>query len=268
MKPDRPLIPRESSAWAHRIRYALEKLWAGNQSEMARDLACSQALISRVIAGNRTPGLKLLEALAAHPSIDERWLMTGVGNLLVREGPGGVPPTAFLPISTQLLPGPPEEHRHLLSGAYRPVASPDLGEARYWHCLESGQLADQGLHAGEWLLMDADGSWLQRPEILIGQPCVVREGHRAKPALAIRLLRYDPELKPAGKYVVDLLAPASQEPKIAPSTRKSRNIRIRNETKMAEGKARKVVSASSKMANLVPLTMIVAVAVKSERQWP
>ena len=54
--------------------------------------------------------------------------------------------------------------------------------------------------------MDTDGSWLKRPKIIIGQPCVIQEGTRTKPSLAIRFLRYDPEAKPTGKYVIDVLA--------------------------------------------------------------
>ncbi len=84
-------LPRasEPDAIAGRIGYLLQHVWFGNQSEMARDLGCSQSLISKVVAGERSPGHKLMQALTEHPTINKGWLIAGEGPPLAVEAGAG-----------------------------------------------------------------------------------------------------------------------------------------------------------------------------------
>ena len=268
MKPQKTHVVVDQSTPGGRIAWLLQKIWRGSQSRMAADTGVSQSAVSNVATGRRAPGRKILATVSAHPLVNATWLLTGEGEPLVREEQPGHPGGHFCPVADCLLPGPPRDCRDQLTGQYRPVTAPDYTEYRYWLQIDTEDLVGQGLHRGDWLLLDTDGSWLQRPKVLVGQPCVVRTVDRAKPTLAIRLLRYDPEVTPVGKYAVDLLAATPQEPKLEPEERKTRNIRIRSRTKRSMAKSKKAVSPSNAAANLVLLTMIAAVAVKSERQWP
>ena len=234
---------------------------------MATDTGLSQSAISNVVTGRRAPGRKILATVSAHPLVNATWLLTGEGEPLVMEEQPGHAGRHFCPVAGELLTGSPRDCRDRLTGQYRPVAAPDYGECRYWFQLATDEFIDRGFAPGDWLLMDTDGFWLQRPTILTGQPCVVLSGNKTTPTLNIRFLRYDPKMKPAGKYVVDALV-ASQEQQLPWRGRNLRNIRIRTEAKGTVVKSKKVVPPSIKTADLVPLKKILAVAVKLERQWP
>ena len=68
---------------AKRFLYYLDTVFRGNQSMMAQQLGCSQAVISKIKTGRQPPGQRLLSALARHPKINPAWLLTGEGQPLL-----------------------------------------------------------------------------------------------------------------------------------------------------------------------------------------
>ena len=65
-----------------RIGHLLHLRWAGNQSDMATAVKCSQAALSRIVRGKQPPGKCVLKKLLAHPEICEDWLLRGEGEPL------------------------------------------------------------------------------------------------------------------------------------------------------------------------------------------
>jgi hypothetical protein len=79
---------------AERVKWLLNKLWAGHQTRMADDIGVNQSSIGNVIHGRREPGRAMLMSIASVPLVNPAWLLTGEGSPLILE------PAA-------LIPGPP-----------------------------------------------------------------------------------------------------------------------------------------------------------------
>jgi transcriptional regulator with XRE-family HTH domain len=167
-----------------RIRHLLQLLFHGNQSEMARSLNISQAMISKLARGEREPGLRVLQAMKAHPRINVDWLMGGGGEPL-RPEPLEAAPDAMsagdwlAPVSARILPGSAEVHRAMLRGDLVPVANSFRRPGRYLYEVQADDpiVAVAGLRIarGDLLLMDADVStWADGLSILVDRLVAVR----------------------------------------------------------------------------------------------
>ena len=248
---------------AGRVAWVLQRVWQGSQSRMGRDIGVTQSAVSAIVTGKRKPGRRFLAQLAAYPMINANWLFNALGEPLVVEEQPGHGGHYFCPVAAGPLPGPPRGCREKLTGQYRPVAAPDFSEDRYWLMVDTDEFADKGLLEGDWLLVDADNSWLERPETIAGQPCVVRAGTRKDPTYGTHWLQYEADTKPTGKFVVDVLAVDDDEPKY-PETRRARKVTLKDpntSTKKSETRPAKTLGAR------VPLKNVVAIAVKLERPW-
>lgn len=113
-----------------RIDWLLRTYWSGSQAEMARELGCSQAAISKVLNRKTKPGRRLLKLISDHARVAPQWLCSG-------EGPN--PPAhrqaqkaRTLPVTRVLLSGPPNEHAGKLEGEEFPVAEAMYRPTRCW----------------------------------------------------------------------------------------------------------------------------------------
>lgn len=163
-----------------RVREACDSIWRGSQSDMTRDLGVPQPTISLVIRGVREPGRELLVALCQHPLIDPAWLMTGTGVQLPQHRPSGHGWEIVLPCTDRLLPGPPTENAHLLSGEQYPATRSDARPSRYWHRVPERSAflacADRTVTPGDRLLLECDARyWRGKLDALVGRPCVAIE---------------------------------------------------------------------------------------------
>ena len=154
-------------ALVDRVKYLLESRWKGNQRQMAADIGLSQALISKVVNGSQGVGRRMIDRLIGVGKVDQKWLFSGYG--------APFPPLigTGLPIAQVILPGPPAESSHLLSGLRYPVAEEFERPTRYW--LELSEDLLQGappalkLAVGDLLLVETESSWIERPELAVGQ---------------------------------------------------------------------------------------------------
>jgi transcriptional regulator with XRE-family HTH domain len=168
---------------ADRFRIVLKIFFAGSQSAMARKLGCSQPMISRVVAGEKEPGPRLLMALASCPGVSRRWVLTGIGKPLAPLGREATEGDAALRIARQFVLGPLGAHRDQLSDAYLPVLHRDYSPSRYWFILDDDRQAKHGLLRGDAILVETNGSWLVNPLLLRGKWCVLLPSDDAEPHL-------------------------------------------------------------------------------------
>ncbi len=166
-----------------RFRTVLHDVFGGSQTLMAKGLGCSQPMISRVAAGEKEPGSRLLMALASFPGISRRWALTGRGEPLSSLGPEPVAGDAMLPIARKLVPGQLEAYREYLSDACLPVLRRDYSPSRYWFLVNNDDQAERGLLRGDAILVQADGAWLGNPLLLRGKWCVVLPHTDGEPRL-------------------------------------------------------------------------------------
>jgi hypothetical protein len=176
-KADMPRQPREHvvrprEAIRDRVKFLLDYRWNGNQRQMARDMAVSQGLISKIVNGLQGAGRCFLATLARQPGVNADWLLHGEGQ------PLSLPPKGTVPVALGVLPGPPPAHPQLLTGQRHPVAEALDRASRYWLELQSGSplLRDAGLRllAGDLLLMETDRAWISRVDLIEGRLCGVR----------------------------------------------------------------------------------------------
>jgi hypothetical protein len=139
---------------------------------MARAVGVSQGLISKVVNEHQAPGRRLTEALAAHPGINPEWVATGTGEPTLR------PDRGSLPVTEEVLPGPPQEYPHLLTGSRHPVAGALDRPSRYWVRLspDSPLVLEPTLRLApdDLLLLETDANWTRRPDLTEGRLCGVR----------------------------------------------------------------------------------------------
>jgi hypothetical protein len=277
-------VPHDEQDTRERVRYLLEFRWRGNQREMARAVGVSQGLISQVLNGHQAPGRKLLSALAAQPGISPEWVIKGTGQ------PLPFPERGSLPIALGVLPGPPLEYPHLLTGSRHPIADAFSRPTRYWLPVPStSPLVADGryqLRVGDLLLLEADVTWTRRPDLTNGRLCGVRVSDG--PAFNYRLGRMVPVLE---RLVVDFgpdreLKAASpeppsdprvnrpheaSEPSASPPIRRRRTIRrLADEEHKVSEREQNSFAVEPEVTNVVPCQRddVVAVCIYMARSEP
>jgi hypothetical protein len=172
-----------------RVRFLLREKWSDNQSHMARDVGVAAATLSRVLTGQRPAGRELLLAIGTCKGINLRWVLHGSGEPFATTDQVDLRPW-FLPVSEQLLPGPPAGSPDRLTGYYYPVTEPFYRPSRYWLRLSAAHfvdlLPDHCLHTSDLLLLEGDATFWAGDVELRGKLAVVRcQGEDA-----IRLVRF------------------------------------------------------------------------------
>jgi hypothetical protein len=183
-----------------RVRYLLETLWGGNRAKMAAELGFSTTAINSIANGNRTPGRRLLQAIADHPKVNPTWLLSGEGAPLLVGGGKTLPGERKLPIAVQPLPGPPADYRKLLTGKTYPVAVSQYRSTRYWLDLQINEpiiaRANAKVARNDLLLFECDPT--ARTRIFTsssGALCVVDCGADSEPRYKVaRVTPYEDEM--------------------------------------------------------------------------
>jgi hypothetical protein len=176
---------------AGRIEFLLRVVWSGNQRRMAEDLSVSQALISKVVRGERAPGSKLLDAVASDPRVNRLWVHEGQGEPLHAEHREAPADEYLVPVARVILPGPVADHAGLLAGPRVPVAAFFHRSTRY--LLEIGaddavvRVSELKIAPGDMLLLETDtATWQADVRVLNHRLCAVRNevGDRRQHLLA------------------------------------------------------------------------------------
>jgi hypothetical protein len=176
---------------AERFARILELRFAGNRSAFAKALGCSPSFVSRVVAGKKQPGSKLLLALADQPGLDRRWVLTGEGDPFDAQASEN----AAVPVVDRLLPGPPPKYQEMLTGERRGISEAEFSRSRYFLRLAPAEpfLAapeNPQLQAGDLLLMECElTKWRKTPALLGGRVCVVRRTTPGSPSIRLALLK-------------------------------------------------------------------------------
>jgi hypothetical protein len=148
-----------------------ELLFDGKQRRASRALGMSQANLSRVINGIYPPTDRLIELLAQQPTVNSRWLYDGLGEPLIPVTSG------TLPVTTNILPGPPIAHTNLLSGDRHPIANVLENESRYWlKLLPDNPIFHTNMfhvNPGDLLLIETARDQLDRNDIVLGHLCAL-----------------------------------------------------------------------------------------------
>ncbi len=188
----RATTPSPVADWgtaAGRVRWLVETRYKSNRSAFAAAIKVSHTAINKVVTGDREPGRKLLAAIARELGINPTWLLTGQGQ------PGGGP--SGLPISQQLLPGPPLEHLALLSGRWVDLPGQLFTPSQYLLEVASSEpiLREprRGFRVGDQLLMDTDRTRFPREQGLEEHLCIVRLSGKDPPLRLAEVTHYDVE---------------------------------------------------------------------------
>jgi transcriptional regulator with XRE-family HTH domain len=160
-----------------RVKIVAERLYAGNQSAMARDLGCTHAAISQILHGRRGAGAGILRAIAALPGVSPEWAILGVGEPPAVLGRPGAE-KLYLPLVTSLgfaVSDPPVQAQ---SSMAEQVLTIDYSPTRLIFQVQDGDpcLQSHGgrLKAGDHILFEADRRvWIRAPEFLDGRLCVI-----------------------------------------------------------------------------------------------
>lgn len=177
--PDAPLT--------RRLRMICDLLWRGNQSKMGKECGgIGQSVISRVLSGVQAPPAKLLEELAKQPGINVRWLLLGEGEPLSDRGLGWGGGN-FCPVARELLPGPPQVHAELLSGATWPVASAYYSSDAYWLPIPEGHpltaVKGGAVQDADLILIETAEAWTRKVQAIQGRVVAFRMPMHASPVL-------------------------------------------------------------------------------------
>jgi hypothetical protein len=175
-----PVSLQQLSPEAHRVLHVLELFFGRNQTKLAAAVGCSQAAISRIVAGKQEPGTKVLAGVAAIPGIDAQWALHGIGR---RPGPTqrAFQMEGLLPVLNDVASKMTAELQRTMSSEQRIVASPDFSPTRYF--LRASEKSDlvadpiAKVMPGDLLLVEADASrWAGNPVYLDGRTCIVQDG--------------------------------------------------------------------------------------------
>jgi transcriptional regulator with XRE-family HTH domain len=132
-----------------RINQIVDEGYDGSQRALADAAGVSQALLSRVISGDRAPSRKLLRAIGSLPQINAKWLETGKGKPLQTQPQILTDLGALVPFAKQLLPGTPLQFEHLLRSLFIAVPRQYFGEDVY--AISVNEVVDAGQFATDAL---------------------------------------------------------------------------------------------------------------------
>jgi hypothetical protein len=182
---------------AGRIEFLLRVLWSGSQRKMAEDLSVSQALISKVVRGERAPGSKLIDAVANHPRVNRLWLHEGQGEPLRAEHREAPADEYWVPIARVILPGPPADNVGLLAGHRVPVAASYFASSRYLLEIQADdavvRVSKLKIAPGDLLLMETNGAtWQGDVRVLNDRLCAVRSEVGDRPQHLLAKAKVDP----------------------------------------------------------------------------
>ena len=169
----------ESSRRRQRVAWLLNRIWAGSQSAMARDVGISQSTVSRVVSNQLDLSPRFLRLLAKDPRVNAAWIHEGVGQPLQES----TADDSTLPIFNRLLSAAELTSAAVPSAERQPVASELCLPARYFLRLNGSDAVVQpsahGLLAGDRMLFQAFAASPRAEDLSPGAYCAVRLDDRS-----------------------------------------------------------------------------------------
>jgi hypothetical protein len=162
-------------ALCRRFVWLLEHEFTNSITVMATALGASHAALSRVINHGQLPSAPMIEALARSGRVDLRWLLAGdtEAPTLCESGTAGC-----LPVSDQLLLGPPGSSPELLGPLGLPTASAFVLNDGYWFRIPANSplvsREAEKVAPGDYLLIATGPGWVGRTEACVGRLVVLR----------------------------------------------------------------------------------------------
>lgn len=174
-----------------RIAWLVATRFHGNKSEMAGVLDLTHMVISRVVAGKREAGPRLIRRIIEKLGVNAEWLLHGRGEPFPDTATGS--PKGRIPVFEKLLAG-------RLTGASdqqaeRWVDGPGLlTPTQYWFVVQSGHplpsAGERGFRAGDLLLLETDPTRFPPPERLWERLCVFNNPSGSEPPVRLGLVSY------------------------------------------------------------------------------
>lgn len=159
------------TAARERFVLVLERLFAGNQTRLARALGVTQAFVSIVVRGVQPPTRNLMARVGVVERVNPHWAATGEGEPLRPDTRG------TLPVSDMLLPGGLADHSALLTGERYAVASEHERATCYFWRLPpdhyAATVAPWRLRRGDLILLDTDPAVIVNLLAAGGRMCVL-----------------------------------------------------------------------------------------------
>lgn len=181
------ISPRE------RVKIVLQRLYAGNQSEMAKALACSHVAVSQIVRERRGVGARILRAMANLPGVSPEWAILGVGRPPRVLGQSD-PTQLLLPVFTSLEFALSDYPTRVPTSIFEQVVPVEYNSTRAIFQIPDDHAcvprADGRLKAGDHILLETDRRiWTEDPSFLDGRLCVVAKIEGDK--LTAELVRVD-----------------------------------------------------------------------------
>ena len=150
---------------AERIYRLCELLFSDiQQREAARQIGVAHPLLSRTLSGAREPSKTLVERLSKHPSVNERWLLHGIGEPL-KAGSCSLSVLDRIPLSSDAPWSALEVPKTRLS-----ISEARRSQTRYWFHVSSKTYKS-------W------GSWSTRCRALPGDHLLIETGRSQMDAM-------------------------------------------------------------------------------------
>ena len=202
LTPPRPRL----SPLASRVMKLVEIIGEGSQRAFATKVGCSHTLISKIVTGQQEPGRALTKSILALKNVDRDWFLTGSG-----EPPPPSPINDFyVPIADALLPGPPAEHRSLLSSRSEPVPQALFGNCVYavpaGCCYPAFGGPRESMLSDDRILIDAASDRVQRNvQNVDGRLCALNLSDVNHEAVTLRRVRLDYDDERGARKLVTVL---------------------------------------------------------------
>lgn len=218
---------KDAPGICQRFDALLRNEFGNSITQMAATLGVSHTALSRVINKGQMPSGQMLEGLARLGRVNLHWLLAGGEE----DGTYRGGTANLVPVSKQLLPGPPRATPELLDPVTLPTSSPFLLDAPYWFRVSADSplvaRAEERVAAGDYLLIEAGPSWTGRLTACVGRVVVLRRPENRDVFLArigdedlfADKTRY--ELDTYGLFPAALLSTESRASGVEPASRKA-----------------------------------------------
>lgn len=175
MKKRKAAKPPALSDTAQRVLHLAELLSGGSHRGFARLVGCSQAVVSKIAAGQQEPGPNVLARIEHLPQVNSDWLRTGKGTPMI---PVSAESNPSVPLAESLLPGLLGEHPELLTSRRVDVSVASYRDTIYAvegaQCQSAAAGADEQFLPDDIIFVDTDPRrWLGNVQSLNGRRCVL-----------------------------------------------------------------------------------------------
>lgn len=161
----------------NRVAWLVRTRFKNSRSALAKAIGFSHTIVAEV-AKDRAPGPRLVDAIVTRLHVDRAWLEHGEGSPFARHDEAQT--GRGVPVTNVLLPGPPLNHRGMITGGWITVPEIVASPSVYWLALQSTppvvKRASSGFRTGDHLLLETDPAKFPKEDRLRGHVCVVRDG--------------------------------------------------------------------------------------------